>query len=404
MKFTVRSIAALKPDHSREIFHWCDDVKGFGIRIKPTGTASYLLQYRTSGGISRRLTLGKVSVLTPDEARRLAKQRLSEVARGNDPANERAEERRSMSMKDLCNDYMKAIEAGAILGKKGLPKKPSTLVTDKGRIERHILPLLGTKKVRDITSPDIVRFIKDVTQGKTATDIKTGLRGRAIVEGGRGAAARTAGLLGGILTYAVTEGIIEHNPARGVKRPADQKRIVRLEPSHYRTLGESLPVMLQKGTARHAILAIQLLALTGCRRGEIEALQWSEVDLEGQALRLNDSKTGRSIRPIGKPVIKLLSSLNNNGTWVLPGREGRHYGGLPKVWARSVPIDGLTLHGLRHGFASVAGDLGYSELVIGALLGHASTGITSRYIHHIDTTLISAADAVASKIADMMGY
>ena len=399
MKFTIRSVATLKADPTRDTYYWCDDVTGFGIRIKPNGTSSYMLQYRTRAGISRRLTIGKVNVLTPDEARKLAKERLAEVARGNDPANERSAERRSMSIKELCAEYIKAAEAGAIIGKKGLSKKASTLATDKGRIARHILPLLGSRKAHDITAPDIVRFIKDVSQGKTAVDVKTGLRGRAIVEGGKGTATRTAGLLGGILSYAVSEGIITNNPVRGVKRPADQKRIVRLEASDYKNLSQKLDALMKQGVAWQAIAAIKLLTLTGCRKSEIESLRWSDVDLVGQALRLSDSKTGRSVRPIGKSVVDLLHELPRAGAWVLPGRrQDGHYGGLAKIWARKKPLDQITLHGLRHGFASIAGELGFSELVIATLLGHAAASVTSRYVHHVDATLIAAADAVSGRI------
>src|SRR5262245_7048224 len=61
----------------------------------------------------------------------------------------------------------------------GEKKKASTLYIDRGRIERHILPLLGGRRVRDLTTPDILRFMRDVTTGKTADDVKTGFRGRA---------------------------------------------------------------------------------------------------------------------------------------------------------------------------------------------------------------------------------
>ena len=105
-----------------------------------------------------------------------------------------------------------------------------TIYTDRGRIARHIVPLLGNKRVRDLAAADINKFIRDVTDGKTAVVEKTAnKRGKAVVEGGSGTAARTAGLLGGILTFAVSEGIIETNPARGVRRPAGQRRKRRLE-------------------------------------------------------------------------------------------------------------------------------------------------------------------------------
>ncbi|MGO9682390.1 MAG: phage integrase central domain-containing protein, partial [Beijerinckiaceae bacterium] len=143
----------------------------------------------------------------------------------------------------------------------------STLYIDRGRIERHILPVLGSRPVRDLKTPDITRFMRDIASGKTAADIKTGFRGRAIVKGGPGTASRTIGLLGGILSFAVSEGIISTNPARGVKRPADKRREIRLSADQYRALGKALAEADSAGENSAAILGGRLLALTGCRRG-----------------------------------------------------------------------------------------------------------------------------------------
>jgi hypothetical protein len=158
-----------------------------------------------------------------------------------------------------------------------------------------------------------------------------------------------------------------------------------------------------RGENAAAILAIKLLALTGCRRGEIERLRWSEVDLPCHCLRLSNSKEGKSIRPLGQPVIELLSCLTRNGEFVLAsGAASRPFSGLPKAWRRimaGTQLRQLTPHGLRHGYASTASDLGYAEPTIAALLGHATVTMTGRYIHHLDAALIAAADAVSARIA-----
>jgi integrase len=208
-------------------------------------------------------------------------------------------------------------------------------------------------------------------------------------------------LLGGILSFAVSEGVISVNPARGVKRPADQRREVRLSDDDYSTLGRIFRGAVAENPT--AIVAIKLLALTGCRRGEIERLRWSEVDLAGRCLRLTDSKEGKSIRPLGRAALNLIADLPGGSAFVFPGRSsGTPFCGLPKAWRRMVQGTGLlelTPHGLRHAYASVAADLGYAEPTIAALLGHATHSITSRYIHHLDAALIAAADTISNRIA-----
>ena len=406
MKLTKRLLDNAKPHLTHDVFLWDDEAPGFGLRIKPSGVRSFVLQYRNGSGVSRRMTLGKFGVLTPDEARKIAKQNLAEVARGGDPVEKKAQDRNAMTVRQLCRAYLEAAQKGLILGKRKRPKKFSTLYIDRGRIERHILPLLGNRRVRDLTTPDIVRFMRDVTAGKTANDIKTGFRGRAIVEGGAGTASRTVGLLGGILSFAVSEGIIAINPARGVKRPADNRREIRLTAEQYFALANALVEAGVKGENPSAILAIRLLALTGCRRGEIERLQWDEVDLVGRCLRLTDSKEGKSIRPLGGEAAKLLAELSKHGRYVLPGNSpDKPFVGLPKAWPRILGKDdlsGLTPHGLRHAFASVAAELGFAEPTIAAMLGHRTHSITGRYIHHLDSTLLAAADKISGAIAGMM--
>lgn len=177
----------------------------------------------------------------------------------------------------------------------------------------------------------------------------------------------------------------------------------RLSADQYKVLGQALSGAEQRGENPAAILAIKLLALTGCRRGEIERLKWCELDLSGHCLRLANSKEGRSIRPLGQAAIKLVSDLPKQGEFVLSDRStGRPFSGLPKAWRRIMEetrLGNLTPHGLRHAYASVASDLGYAEPTIAALLGHATRTMTSRYIHYLDAALIAAADSVSDRIA-----
>lgn len=406
-KLTKSVVDSTQP-RDRQFTLWCTDLRGFGVFIHPTGMKTYFIDFRTRQGHRRRMTLGRHGPLTVEQARKRALVELGRVASGEDPANERDILRQSMTMTQLCNEYLAALDKGLILGKGNRPKKPSTIYTDRGRIQRHIVPLLGKTRISDLAKSDVSRFLKDVATGKTAMVEKTRQRGKSIVRGGLGTAARTTGLLSGILSYAVELGLLEANPAHGVRRPASQRRTRRLSAGEYGRLGAGLDSAHQLGEVPQLPQVIWLLALTGCRVGEVLKLEWSEVDRAGQCFRLADSKEGASIRPIGKPVIDLLASIDSSsfqGRVINPIRSGMIFGGLQKGWkriAQRAELVDVTPHTLRHSFASIAADLGYSELTIAALLGHASGSITSRYIHHVDGVLIAAADRVAAAILDMM--
>jgi integrase len=407
-KLTKRIVDDAIP-HESPYFLWCSELPGFGVRVFPTGKRIYYADYRNTEGTRRRMSLGHHGKLTTEEARKEAMKTLGGVLRGEDPVEERTTRRSSLTVAELCDLYVRAAEAGLVMGKGRRPKKASTLATDRGRIDRHIKPLLGRKLVRDLKQADINKFIRDVTAGKTAVVEKTGRkRGKAIVEGGAGTAARTAGLLGGILSYAVSEGTIPFNPAQGVKRPADGRRAKRLDHKEFRQLGKALQAASEELETEQVVQGVWLLALTGCRLGEIETLKWSEVDPGHGCFRLVDSKEGASVRPVGHAAFDVLREINKRKgcPFVLPAaRSDGHFGGMPSGFERiamRAKLTDVTPHTLRHSFASVAGDLGYSESTIGALLGHAAGTVTSRYVHHLDSVLIAAADRVAQTICDFM--
>lgn len=403
-KLTKKVVDAAAP-RDEKFFVWCSELAGFGVRVFPSGRRVYYADYRTKTGTRRRMSLGAHGKITVDEARKLAITTLGDVIRGEDPAEERSSRRKSTTVAELCDRYLEAADKGLIMGKRGAAKKASTLYVDRGRIERHIKPLLGKRLVIELTQPDVQRFVRDVQAGKTADVIKTGSRGKAVVEGGAGTAARTVGLLGGILSFAISEGIITANPAAGVKKPADRKRKRRLSANEFAALGKALQAIEDSQEERwQAMAGVRLLALTGCRLGEIVKLRWAEVDRVESCLRLQDSKEGASVRPVGQAVVALLNSLPSAGgsPFVLPAARGSGaFASLDDALERIAARAGLpdvTAHTLRHSFASVAGDLGYSDSTIGALLGHAGSTVTSRYVHHLDAVLIVAADRVAAWI------
>ena len=400
-KITKRLVDALRPDRNgKDVFVWdAGDgaLKGFGIRMKPSGAASYFVQYRNKEGRTRRLVIGKIGTLAPDEARRLAGDALRVAAKGGDPSAERHAVRGAITVADLCELYLADAKSRI---------KASTWVLDRSRIETHVKPLIGRLTVRSLTSSDIERMKADIIAGKTAR----ARRGRGgIATGGPATAARTMGMLGTILEYARTSlKIIKENPARGVKKPPDRKQQRFLDIKEITELGQTMRDADMAGENRTALAAIRLLLLTGLRRMEALALRRSSVDIHARCIRFEDTKSGPQLRPIGADAVKLMEAqpVRDGCPWVFPASRGDgHFVGLPKVLERvcaSAQLEGVKVHVLRHSFAATAAEMGFSELTIAGLLGHSVPGITARYAHVPDSALVAAADRVATRIASAL--
>ena len=404
-KITKRLVDLMKPSpNGADAFLWDTELRGFGVRMKASGSGAFLIQYRNAERRTRRLVVGKVGTLTPEEARAIARGKLAEVAQGGDPSETRHAARTAMTVSELCSLYRAACKSGETGGRRGMPMKASTIEGDRLRMDVHVLPLIGQRSVAALTTDDIRKLKTDIAAGKTAQPRSTTGRG-GLRTGGRGTASRVLGMMGPLLEFAKAQGVIKENPARGVSKYADQKRERFLTAEEIARIGAAMAQMAVDDSAT-ALAAIRLLMLSGMRRTEALGLPWAWVDCRARCIRFGDTKTGAQLRPIGLSAVLLLSEIPQNGNWVFPADRGTgHFIGLPKVLARVCAVagvKGVTAHVFRHTFASVAAELNFSELTIAGLLGHSVPGVTARYAHVPDSALVAAADKVSGAIAAMM--
>ncbi len=260
----LREVRALRPGE----IAWDAAVPGFGAR-RQKDAVTYVLKYRTSGRRQRWHTIGRHGApWTPDTAREEARRLVGEVAKGGDPAADKQAKRHAVTVGELCQQrYLADAEAGRLLVRGGRPKKISTLLCDRGRVEGHIVPLLGRLPVAAVTKQDVERFMHDVAAAKTARQRKTRPRGVSRIRGGRGVATRTIGLLGAIFAYGVDHGMRADNPAHRVRKFAENKRERRLGDAEYGAFNRGL--RLGGGTIwPPAVACARFLALTGWRSGE----------------------------------------------------------------------------------------------------------------------------------------
>lgn len=414
-KITKTRVDSQKPT-AKDGFLWDTEVTGFGLKTTPAGDKIFIFQYRLPGRKTPiRMTIGRYKGLggewTVAEARAEAEALRGDVSRGMDPRQRKAAVRAARmaekSIAEVCDLYLEAAPH-IILKGKGRPKKPSTIAIDKSNTERHIKPLLGRRPIGSITREDVARFQRDVATGKTATDVRTGPRGRARVTGGRGTAARATTVLGTVFSFAIREGYVAKSPVRGVELYQLEGRERYLTSVELGRLGDALNAAEAEGMNPTAIAAIRLLLFTGCRKSEILSLEWSTIDFERGCLFLPDSKTGRKTVPLAAPALELLASLSPVGgsPYVFPAMKGDgYYVGLPKVWSvirKQAGLDGVPLHVLRHSFASFAVAGGDSLYLVGKVLGHTQDRTTSKYAHLDLGPLKAVVDRTAQTIGAAM--
>jgi integrase len=366
-KIGIKAVETMPP----KSMLWDSAIRGFNARRQFSNAITYSVFYRTIDGQQRWHKIGRHGVFTPEQARNEARRILMAAALGQDPSGERMALRNSMTMEQLCDEYVADMQSGRIKG-----KKESTIKSDISRIATHIKPVLGKRKVSGVTQEDAEQFMRDLPPGS---------------------ARRVTGLLGAIFSYSVKRKLRPDNPVHGLDKPAEVKRMRRLSDAEYAQLWRTL-----ENGDNAASDVFLLLAVSGWRSSEAKNLKWSEVDLERRVATLGDTKTGLSVRPLSDAAVEIIQRQERKGPFVFDYQHGKPISNLTPHFNKLRMAKDVTPHTLRHSLASLAADLGLPDHTISGLLGHARQGITSRYMHLGDKALIEASDLVANETLRLM--
>lgn len=408
----------------REAKLWDSDVRGFFLRVLPSGSKVYAVSYGSGRrGVIRRVTIGEHGApwtpdpatgearsLTCELARQEAERLRGEVRAGGDPGAQRVTERALPTLAEFAERYLTDYAAPH--------KKPATVAADRGLLglrerprrrfkaspkPRTILAALGSRRVDKITAGDVTRLHLDWKDTPTRAN-------------------RALALLSHMFAMAEKWGVrprAADNPCRGVDRFDEQRRERFLSADELARLGAALD-FAEKADAKNkslddgaespfACAAVRLLILTGCRMSEILTLRWEDVDAERGVLTIAAPKEGRPKAVVlNAPARAVLTSLRRlkSNPFVIVGRvHGQHLTDLEHPWQRirkRAGLEDVRLHDLRHSFASVAVAGGASLPIIGALLGHSQPATTQRYAHLSDDPLRAASKAIGERIASAM--
>lgn len=421
IKLTRKAIASLEPGEKPAIY-FDETVKGFGLKIMPTGARSWVLEYRPGAGgrgvAKKRMKIGSPATMSPEDAREQAIRTLARVTLGGDPAGARSDERASLTLSDVLDAYLRDHVASK--------RKPKTQKEYRIVADKHIKPAIGSMRASVVMPADVARLQSAVVRGKR----RHGNSGKTI-------ANRALAVLSATYNWAQAAGLVPdgYNPVRRIERFSESRKERFLTNSELNALGEALheaetiglpyEVDLSKAKAKnapkpenrrtlygpHAVAAIRLLLLTGARRREILDLRWQDVDLDRGVLFLPDSKTGRKTVVLSSAAIAILENLPRVGIYVIAGstagtKDEKPRADLNKPWSavlKRAGLEDVRLHDLRHSFASVGvgGSLGLP--IVGKLLGHTQAATTQRYAHLDTDPLKRAVDAIGDKIAAAMG-
>ncbi|WP_290813358.1 site-specific integrase [Aquidulcibacter sp.] len=404
-RLNKRTVDAIQPDADKDIIVMDTEVKGFRVRIRPSGRKTFEFRYRVPGR-QRLYVIGDLGEKTADEALKEATRLAGQVASGGDPQGEKLGERETVNaartVKEIIAEYLRE-------GPTDKPdKRASSWDVDRINLQRHALPVLGKKFLSELTPQVLANWQAAVADGKTALTEKTKARGVAKVTGGRGAASRAMQCMSAMMEWAVARGLVEANPCKRVKRYQSNGKERYLSEDEGAAIWEAIEALQGEGAiSKAAADCFRLLALTGARRGEIVGLRWPEVDLKRGLLLLPPlrHKTGGQARPkaipMPTPAVSILAGIPRRSDWVFPNSRLDGPMEPPKrAWAKVVKaagVSGVSPHTFRHTVASWAVADGQSLAVVGKVLGHSRPQTTARYAHFAASAGVEALEAVAGR-------
>jgi integrase len=373
-KLTKRIVDAAQPE--RYVI-WDSTLKGYGLRVEPSGTKTFLVRYRVARR-KRFLAIGRFGHLTPEQARALAQAALADVRRGSDPAEERRSERAAITVDELARRFL-----AEHVGPK---RKGTTAVHYRSLIERYVLPKHGPRKAHDFARCDLARLHLSMRDHPYQAN-------------------RLLAVVASMYSFAERLGLVADGckPAARIERFPEARRERFLTTEELARLGEAFRRFENDGRFRGGIAALRLLLFTGARLREILHLRWEHVDMERGLLFLPDSKTGKKTIFLNAPALEVLRSLERVGDCVIPGADpSLPRADLKKPWAavtEAATLPGLRIHDLRHSFASVGAGAGLGLPIVGKLLGHMQASTTNRYAHLDADPVRRAADAIGAAIS-----
>jgi integrase len=360
MKLDGKAVAALTtlPDGKDDHIEWCDDLSGFGLRLRKSGDRvrrTWVAQYRAHGR-TRRLKIGTVEKVAPDEARKAARKALAEVELGGDPQAQRAEKRlkASHTLISVIGDY---------LAEAKLRLRPNSYRAVRLYLEdRAYFGPLHNVGVTEVTLADVAARLGTIKRSNGSTT-----------------AARARETLSAVYTWAAGEGLLgKHpvNPVAWTNKPA-------IRAPRDRVLSDSELVAIWRAcTDDDDGRVIKLLILTGQRRAEVGGMRWSEIDVAKGTWSMPANRT-KNQRPHVLPLPPLALSIIES-TPPCSGRDcmfgERAEKGFTRWWQVKVALDARLgdqvqpwrMHDLRRSLATKLGDLGTAPHVIEAILNHIS--------------------------------